>query len=253
MQRIVLLRTALLKIVPACLLGLLCLPAQADTGTVRQLYELDSHSRLLCASAMLYYDPRERSPDPRLLTAVFHHLTSLETDVLQLGQPPQLVQPLAAMRKLFEQLDGLPRSESRRYPELITQLLEQRQQLGEATVRQLAQGSTQEAFGEQSRDLADLLLDYQLRRYPLAKKDRWQLSAERVAQLDGDIERRFDQLQAQHASQAEALAKVRGAYQFVRRQVQQGAGEGGGGTEFYLSRAVLDLDEVALNIPPQQP
>lgn len=235
------------RIVLPYLLCLLCLQAEADTRTVRQLHELDSHSRLLCASALLYFDPRERAPDPRILTAVFHHLTTLETDVLQLGQPAELVQPLAAMRSLFEQLDGLPRSESRRYPELIGRLLQQRQQLGEAAVRSLAQAGPAQPFGEQSRDLAGLLLDYQLRHYPLPQKSLWLLPAERLTQLDGDIEQRFEQLQAQHAAQAAALAKVRGSYRFVRRELQQKGGEGSGGAEFYLSRAVLDLDELALS------
>lgn len=228
------------------LLCLLCLPALADTRTVRQLHELDSHSRLLCASAMLYFDPRERDPDPRLLTAVFHHLTTLETDVLQLGQPAPLARPLAAMRRLFEQLDGLPRSENRRYPELIGQLLEQRRLLGEAAARSLDQAGPAQPFGEQSRDLAGLLLDYQLRRYPLPQRELWLLPAERLAQLDADIERRFEQLQAQYAAQATALAKVRGSYRFVHRQLRQDGGAGSGGAEFYLSRAVLDLDELAL-------
>ncbi|MBC9251483.1 hypothetical protein A9179_14525 [Pseudomonas alcaligenes] len=230
------------------LLCLLCQPALADTAMVRQLHELDSHSRLLCASALLYFDPRERSPDPRSLTAVYHHLNTLETDVLQLGQPADLAQPLGAMQRIFTELDGLPRSASRRYPELIARLLEQRQQLGEAVEQDLAEaGSRAPAFGAQSRDLASLLLDYQLRHYLLPQKAPWLLPAERLNQLDADIEQRFDQLQAQYQAQAAALGKIRGSYRFVRRQLQQGGsgGEGNGGAEFYLSRAVLDLDDLA--------
>lgn len=230
----------------AYLFALLALSAQADSLSVRQLQALDSHSGLLCASALLYFDPREQAPDPRLVTAVFHHLTSLETDVLQLGQPPELVQPLAAMRRLFEQLDGLPRSDSRRYPELIGSLLEQRQQLREAADRRLAQSGMAEPFGEQSRTLANLLLDYQLRHYPLTQKNRWLLPVARLSELDGEVEQRFEQLQSQYPGQLQALTKVRSSYRFVRPQLQQDGGAGSGGAEFYLSRAVLDLDELAL-------
>lgn len=233
------------------LLCLLCLDALADARAVRQLHELDSHSRLLCASAMLYFDPRERSPDPRTLTAVFHHLNTLETDVLQLGQPAELLRPLQAMRATFAELEGLPRSERQHYPQLIASLLEQRRQLGEAAMRALAQAGPAQPLGEQSRDIAGLLLDYQLRHYPLPQKESWLLPAERLAELDGAIERRFDLLQEQHRGQAAALAKIRGSYRFVRRQLRQD-GEGNGGAEFYLSRAVLDLDELALGLKPAE-
>lgn len=231
------------------LLCLLCLDSQADTRTVRQLHELDSYSRLLCASALLYFDPRERSPDPRSLTTVYHHLNTLETNVLQLGRPADLAQPLDAMQRIFSELDGLPRSASKRYPALISSLLEQRRQLGDAVGRSLAEpGVTAQPFGEQSRDLADLLLDYQLRHYPLPQKAARLLPAERLTQLDGAIQQRFVQLQVQYPPQAAALAKIHSSYRFVRRQLQQaGSGsEGNGGAEFYLSRAVLDLDELAL-------
>ena len=228
------------------LLCLLCLDALADARTVRQLHELDNHSRLLCASALLYFDPRERTPDPRPLTAVFHHLNTLEADVQQLGQPDELARPLRAMRTTFEALDGLPRDERERYPELIANLLKQRFQLGEAARRGLLQAGPAQLLGEQSRDLASLLLDYQLRHYPLPQKVVWLLPAERLAELDDAIEQRFDLLQGQYHQQAAALAKIRGNYRFVRRQLQQGGSEGNGGAEFYLSRAVLDLDELAL-------
>ena len=83
----------------------------ADGRSAQQLSEVGSRSRsrMLCASAMVYFNPQERSPDPRSLTAVFHHLNSLETHVLQLGQPELLAQPMRAQRE--------------RYPELVRQLL----------------------------------------------------------------------------------------------------------------------------------
>ncbi|MDD0843934.1 hypothetical protein [Pseudomonas sp. Gutcm_11s] len=228
------------------LLCLFCLPVHADSQALRQLHELDSHSRLLCASAMLYFDPRERDPDPRLLTAVFHHLNTLETDALQLGQPAELMQPLLVMQDLFRELDGLPRSQRQRYPQLVVRLLEQRRQLGEAVAREVGRmGAPAQAFGEQSRDLAGLLLDHQLHHYPLPQREGWLLADEQRMALEGDIERRFDRLLAEQPAQAAALGKIRGSYRFVQRQLRQGSAEGGG-AEFYLSRAVLDLDELAL-------
>lgn len=224
------------------LLCLLCLDASADA---RQLGELDSRSRLLCASAMLYFDPREKSPDPRTLTAVFHHLNTLQTDVQQLGRPAELDAPVRAMQSLYSELEALPPAQRQRYPELIGRLLEQQRQLAEAVKRMDAAESSEALFTAQSRALAELLLDYQLRHYPLPDRQAWLLPNERLAQLDRDIEQRFDQLQAQHAAQAADLAKIRKVYNFVRRQLQGGTGQGGG-AEFYLSRAVLDLDELAL-------
>ncbi|HSC82498.1 MAG TPA: hypothetical protein VLC30_02675, partial [Pseudomonas sp.] len=223
------------------LLCLLSIEARADS---RLLNELDSHSLLLCASAMLYFDPREREPDTRSLTAVYHHLNTLETDVLQLTQPPQLAQPLKVMQELFRELDGLPRAQRQRYPELISRLLEQRRQLGDAAIRELDQGGAKaQPFGEQSRDMASLLLDYQLRHYPLPQREGWLLPPERLAELDRNIEQRFDQLQAAHPPEAAALVKIRASYRFVSKQLQQARSEGNGGAEFYLSRAVLDLDD----------
>ncbi|RJG08975.1 hypothetical protein D3879_24405 [Pseudomonas cavernicola] len=91
--------------------------AWADGRSAQQLSELGSRSQLLCASALLYFNPQEREPDPRGLTAVFYHLQSLDTTIVQLGQPAALVQPLRVMQRVFSELDGLPRSQRQRYPQ----------------------------------------------------------------------------------------------------------------------------------------
>ncbi|UTN35949.1 hypothetical protein [Pseudomonas sp. UBA7530] len=44
------------------------------------------------------------------------------------------------------------------------------------------------------------------------------------------------------------LTKVRGSYRFVRGELQQENSRAQGGAEFYLSRAVLDLDELAMTL-----
>ncbi len=236
-----------------CLLYLLCPPARGDGRGAQQLSELGSRSQLLCASAMVYFNPQDRSPDPRSLTAAFHHLNTLETHVLQLGQPDQLAQPLSAMKRLFAELDRLPHAQRERYPALLRQLLvahRQLQQAADAYARAqpgLVAAALQPLNG-QSQALASLLLDYQLRRYPLPDKAGFALTPAQLQALDGAIEQRFDRLLAEHPAHAEVLADVRRSYRFVRAELQQDKGRAQGGAEFYLSRAVLDLDELATTL-----
>lgn len=238
-----------------CVAFLLCPQAWGDERGALQLSELDSRGQLLCASAMLYFNPKDRTPDPRLLTSVFHHLQTLETDVLQLGQPAALEQPLGEMKRVFAELDGLPPEQKQRYPELIQQLLAHQRQLQQATAaayaseqRSLPSEAASPLFSEQSRALASFLLDYQLRHYPLPGKEQLVLSSARLQALDQTIEARFAALLEQHAEHAAALNKIRSNYQFVRGQLQQDKGRAQGGAEFYLSRAVTDLDELALTV-----
>ncbi|MNQ60294.1 hypothetical protein D3C85_745680 [compost metagenome] len=236
-----------------CLLYLFCAMAWGDGRHDQQLSELASRSQLLCASSMLYFNPDDRAPDPRSLTVVFHHLGMLETYVLQLGQPTSLVQPLQAMKRTFAQLEGVPASQRQHYPELLRQLLLHQQQLHRAVVEIQAsarQGgapaNAEQRFNAQSQALASLLMDYQLRFYPLPEKQEFALTREQVLELDRGIEQRFETLLGERAEQAEALAKVRGNYQFVRAQLLlHDKGRANGGVEFYLSRAVADLDEMA--------
>lgn len=92
------------------------------------------------------------------------------------------------------------------------------------------------------------MLDYQLRRYPLPDKADFTLTPTQWQELDTAIEQRFDSLLAKHSAHTEVLAKIRNNYQFVRTELQQKKGRTHGGAEFYLSRAVLDLDELAMTL-----
>lgn len=240
------------KKVLLCGLLLLCSPVRGDERSALQLSELESRGQLLCASAMLYFNPGERTPDPRLLTSVFHHLQTLETYILQLGQPAALAQPLGEMKKVFAELDGLPTEQRQRYPELVQQLLTRQRQLQQAAAsaytderQSLAADSPALLIGELSRSLAGFLLDYQLRHYPLPGQERFVLSPPALQALDQAIEGRFADLQSRQTGHAAELGKIRSSYQFVRGQIQQGGKRGHGGAEFYLSRAVTDLDELA--------
>lgn len=239
-----------------CLVYLLCPLASADARSIQQLSEINSRSQLLSASALLYFNPHDRTPDPRALTAVFHHLNTLDTYVLQLGQPALLMQPLLAMSDLFNELDGLPRDQRERYPQLVRQLLIEQQKLQQAADDQFARISTTpslQPLNIQSQALAHLLLDYQLRRYPMPDKADFILPPTLRQTLDSAIEQRFDDLLAEYAEHAEILTQAKSSYQFVRVALQQEKGRTHGGAEFYLSRAVLDLDELAMMLVEEVP
>jgi hypothetical protein len=175
----------------------------------------------------------------------------METYMVQLGQPEALVQPLRAMKDVFETLDRLPPAERERYPELIQQLLGHQQQLQQAASTALASAEPDLAAADlwaQSQDLATLLLDYQVRLYPLPHKRGLTLTLDQVKKLDQTIEQRFETLLARHVEHAEVLSKAKTSYLFVRPQLQQvasGSNAGSGGAEFYLNRTSIDLDELA--------
>lgn len=238
------------------LLGLLCPLAWGDGRAAQQLNEVDTRSHLLCASAMVYFNPSERSPEPRSLTAVFYHLNTLETHALHLGQPEPLMQPLRSIKRLFSQLESTPATQRQRYPELIRQLLVAQRQLQQAAAEQYAGvsiGVQAQALNAQSQALARLLLDYQLRRYPLPNKAEFALPPAQLKALDDAVGQRFETLLAAQPVPAAALTKARSSYQFVRSELQQAQGQAQGGTEFYLSRVVLDLDELAMAEAEAQP
>jgi hypothetical protein len=233
---------------------------QADERSALQLSELDSRSQLLGASAMLYFNPKDRTPDPRLLTSVFHHLQTLKTDVQQLGQPPELARPVQAMQQVFSQLEELPPVRRQEYPLLVRQLLVHQHALRKAASTAYAREQSAVSgeasallFSEQSRALARYLFDYQLRHYPVTDKEQWLLTAEQLQALDQGIEERFGQLRQQYPEHADALGKLHGSYQFVRAQVQKADKRANGGAEFYLGRAVTDLDELAMAVAQSTP
>ncbi len=241
------------------LLCLICPLAWGDGPSAGKLSEIRSRSQLMCASAMVYFNPAERTPDPRGLNATFEHLNIMETYVVQLGQPEALVQPLRAMKEVFETLDRLPPTERERYPELIQQLLAHQQQLEQAASTAYASAGPDPAAADleaQSQALATLLLDYQVRLYPLPQKGGLTLTPDQAKELDQKIEQRFETLLARHVEHAEVLSKARASYLFVRPQLQQvasGGTAGSSGAEFYLNRASVDLDELAVAVMTPSP
>ncbi|MDH4555409.1 hypothetical protein E8F11_09505 [Pseudomonas sp. BN417] len=242
------------------LLCLICPLVWGDDGrSAGKLSEISSRSQLMCASAMVYFNPTERTPDPRGLNATFEHLNIMETYMVQLGQPEALVQPLRAMKEVFETLDRLPPAKRARYPELIQQLLGHQQQLQQAATTAYASAGPDPVAADleaQSQALATLLLDYQVRLYPLPQKGGLTLTPDQAKELDQAIEQRFETLLARHVEHAEVLSKAKASYLFVRPQLQQvasGGIAGSGGAEFYLNRASVDLDELAVAVLTPSP
>lgn len=231
------------------LIGLLCpMLACGDANEALHLNRIDSGSRMFCASSMAYFDPRERDLDSRGLAAAHYQLAELETLVVQLGNPESLRRPLLTLRQLFENLDRLPRSQSAQYPVLVRQLLEAGRDL-QSAVGQVPAKASDNAWaaelGAQSQAIAKLLLDYQLRRYPLPQPEAFRLTDGEVQRLDTEVAQRFMTLQADYPQQASVLAKIDTSFRFVRNQLRKRNGNPSGGVEFYLGRVVSELDELA--------
>ncbi len=238
-----------------CAFLLSILQARADEYTALQLSELNSRGHLFGASAMLYFNPQERTPDPRLLNSVFDHLRKLQTNVEQLGQPVELAKPVQDLQELFKQLDSMPPEQRKRYPDLVRQLLVHLQKLQKAADAAYASeqltypaDSSAALFADQSRALASVLFDYQLRHYPVLDKERFQMSPEELQALNQSIEDRFDQLRDLHAEHSGSLDEIRRNYLFVRGQLQQSKSRANSGPEFYVSRVVTDLEELAMTV-----
>lgn len=233
---------------------MLCSAAQANQLDLQYLSDVQTNSYLLCSSSMLYFNPSEKTPDPRALTSSFGSLTQLDTRVTQLGFPEELVNTERSIKAEFNKLDGTSRSKSQEYPGYILGMLQLHQRLDgwvEQQYQQAAQETVSVAEGlhEQSLAMAKLLLDYQLRQYPLPAGAPAAMSqAERDA-LDQAITARFDALDKQYPEQATELGRVRSSYRFVRPQlIGVGGSRSSGGVNFYIVRNIDDLNEMALQV-----
>ncbi|MFP6850492.1 MAG: hypothetical protein VCA57_17505 [Pseudomonas sp.] len=234
--------------------------AWADERTALQLSKFHSRGQLFCASAMLYFNPQERTPDPRLLSSMYNHLWAMQADVWQLGQPADLVKPVEGIQQLLDQLAGKTSEQKKDYPDLVRQLIVRVLQLQRAADVAYAQeqssfpaDSTAVMFTDQSRALASLLFDYELRHYAMVDKEQFLMSPEQLQKLDQGIENRFSQLLRLHTEHSATLGAIYRNYQFVRGQLQQSKSRANGGAEFYVSRVVIDLDELALTTAVSAP
>lgn len=238
------------------LLGVLLMCTQAKAGLLdlQYLHDIRTNGYLLCASSMLYFNPAEKTQDPRALTGSFGSLTQLDTRVVQLGQPAQLAEIEQLMRAEFKALDSILRGNSQAYPARILTLLQLQSRLdawGREHYQQAQQGAPLlvTTLHQQSLEMAQLLLDYQIRQYPLPAGAPVTLTQAQREQLDRNITERFELLLGQYSAQAGELNRVRSSYRFVRAQLLgDETFRAKGGADFYIARNISDLDEMAMQV-----
>ncbi|MCU1717648.1 hypothetical protein [Pseudomonas sp. 5P_3.1_Bac2] len=222
----------------------------ASNASPQKLSEVIGHGDLLGASTLAYFNTNERARDERSLTAAYSSLHALEMCMAHLGQPVAQTQALAQMKLLLAKLELLPAAQRERYPELLQQFLTEQQKFRHAAATAYAEvregsDSIEQMLSAQSHDLAHLLLDYQIRHYPEVATGRQTLSVAQRETLTASIEQRFQDLRTSQPEQAEVLGKINSQYRFIRSQVLSPDGRLQAGVEFYLSRAVLDLQELS--------
>lgn len=226
--------------------------AMANDQTLQLLHEIRTRSYLLCSSAMLYFSPAIKLPDPRALISNYDSLMLLQTRTVQLGQPPYLVEIQRSMQDLMEALEQIPRQDAEQYPEKIMALLKLQRQADAWADQQYHQlsGATSEttrALHQQSLSMARLLLNYQARSYPLPAGGFVGMSDAELEAQDRAINERFGHLIKQHGEFMKTLDGVRKNYRFVRAQLlDKNAHQSSGGIEFYLTRSIIDMDELAI-------
>lgn len=226
----------------------------ADDQTLQFLHEIRTRSYLLCASAMLYFNPAIKVPDPRALASNYDSLMLLQTRTVQLGLPPDLVKTQRRMQEQMNALERMPAQNSEQYPEKVMALLKlQRQADAWADEQYQPQGGA--TFGgarevhQQSLDMARMLLNYEARSYPLPAGGFVGMGDAELEAQDRAINERFGRLIEQYGEFAKSFEDVRQNYRFVRAQLLgKNAHQSSGGIEFYLTRSIIDMDELAIQI-----
>ena len=89
-------RSALLLILAFC-----CSFARADIQSIQYLHEVSNNAYLFTASMMVYFNPKDRTPDERSLTAAFGAINVMDTKITQLGNTPDMRKPLDEMNSIF--------------------------------------------------------------------------------------------------------------------------------------------------------
>lgn len=241
-------RSALFFILAFC-----CSFAHADKQSIQYLHEVSSNSYLYTASMMVYFNPKDRTPDERSLTAVFGAINVMDTKVTQLGNPPEMRAPLDEMNSIFLSLEKAKRSQSATFPAKIQRVLQLNKQMQEAVAKSYnaemtATPSSMALLNEQSQAIAYLLMDYQLRRYPLEDKSAYGMDPAQLPEVDKQIDANFILLLKQYPANADYLEPAYKNYRFVRKQLLQSKGRPNGGAEFYMTRTVIDLDDLATEL-----
>lgn len=241
-------RSAMLLILAFC-----CSFARADTQSIQYLHEVSNNAYLFTASLMVYFNPKDRTPDERSLTAAFGAITVMDTKVNQLGNPPEMRKPVDELNTIFLALEKTKRAESAIFPAKIQRVLELNKELQEAIAKSYnaemtANPSPVGLLNEQSQTIARLLMDYQLRRYPLEDKTAFALDPAQLPVIDKQIDENFALLIKKYPANADYLEPAYKNYRFVRKQLLQSKGRPNGGAEFYITRTVIDLDDLATQL-----
>ena len=239
-------RSALFLILAFC-----CSFARADLMTVQSLNEIRTSNNLFAASTMVYFNPKDRSPDERTLQAAEAALNVMSTQIVQVNSPPAMKDPLEEMGSIFKELDRIKRSQSAAYPEKILRVLQLNKEL-QAVVDQAyeaqisATPSPLVMLNDQSETLSILLRDYQLRRYPLDEQQKaaFALDPAQLPVLDQQIDSNFKDLISKYPANTDYLEPAYKSYRFVRGELLQSKGRPNGGAEFYISRNVIDLNDL---------
>ncbi|NQD95010.1 hypothetical protein HP532_20375 [Pseudomonas sp. CrR25] len=224
---------------------------RADDGTWRAYHELRSRAYLVCANAAVYFDPQVRQPDSRNRAAYLDGLWYLDSAATELGQPAPLQAHLAALRAAIAALERQTGASAAGYRELLHDLLQARERL-DGWAAQGYQGragelpETVRQLHRQSLDSGRLLLAAQSGRVPGLG-----VGQEQGRALDQAIERRFDELLERLPGQVESLRKLHLNYRFVRAQLLQPSPERMVSPVLYLTRTLVDLDELAEAIQAQ--
>lgn len=223
----------------------------ADDQTLQFLHEIRTRSYLLCSSAMLYFHPAIKQPDPRALISNYDSLMLLQTRTVQLGQPPDMIETQRNMQSLMETLEHMPRHDAGQYPKQVSDLLKLQRQAdawAESQYNQHAAETSRSPRGlhQQGLDMAKMLLNYQARSYPLQAGSYTGMTDAELEALDRAISERFELLIEKHKEFTATLERIRKNYRFVRAQVlNKNAHQSTGGIEFYLTRSIIDIDELA--------
>ena len=241
-------RSALLLILAFC-----CSFARADIQSIQYLHEVSNNAYLFTASMMVYFNPKDRTPDERSLTAAFGAINVMDTKITQLGNTSDMRTPLDEMNSIFLTLEKTKRRDSAIFPEKIQRVLELNKQLQDAVAKtynaeMTANPSPMGLLNEQSQTIARLLMDYQLRRYPLEDKTAVALDPAQLPAIDKQIDENFALLIKKYPANADYLEPAYKNYRFVRKQLLQSKGRPNGGAEFYITRTVIDLDDLATQL-----
>lgn len=243
-------RSALFLILAFC-----CSFARAGLLEIQHLNEIRTNSDLYAASMMVYFNPKDRTPDERSLAAAFQAIVIMDTKINQVDNPLAMRDPYEEMNQILKKLERTKRSESDTFPAIMLRVLQLNNDMQVAvdTAYKAELTATQtplNLLNNQSYDIAHLLMDYQLRRYPLddEQKAPFRIDPAQLPALDKKIDDTFVVLLEKRPENADYLEPAYKNYRFVRKQLLQSKGRPNGGAEFYMTRTVIDLNDLGATL-----